>query len=71
MGPTRFTEWTRGDHDAYLDQIVSYAVAYRDDVYVRPWPEMNGDWQTFQPTPEGARPTVGPMRTSRRRGATL
>lgn len=59
MGPTRFTEWTHGEHDAYLDQIVDAALAYPHDVYVRPWPEMNGDWQAFQPTPLGDRPYGG------------
>jgi hypothetical protein len=55
MGPTRFTEWSSGRHDSYLDQIVAQAVAYPYDLYVRPWPEMNGDWQAFQPTPAGER----------------
>ncbi len=31
----------------------------RRHVYVRPWPEMNGDWQTFQPTADGSRPHGG------------
>ena len=55
MGPTRFAEWTAGDHNAYLDQIAAAARAYPYDAYVRPWPEMNGDWQTFQPTADGSR----------------
>lgn len=55
MGETRFTEWSRGDHDSYLDQIVEAALVYPYDVYVRPWPEMNGDWQSFQPTRDGAK----------------
>ena len=55
MGPTRFAEWSAGDHDAYLDQIAAAARAYPYDAYVRPWPEMNGDWQTFQPTADGRR----------------
>ena len=55
MGPTRFTEWSAGDHDAYLDQIAAAARAYPHEAYVRPWPEMNGDWQTFQPTADGRR----------------
>jgi beta-mannanase len=59
MGPTRFTEWSSGRHDAYLDQIVAHAVTYPHDLYVRPWPEMNGDWQTFQPTPRGELPHGG------------
>lgn len=55
MGPTRFAEWSSGAHDDYLDQIAAAARAYPHDVYVRPWPEMNGDWQTFQPTADGNR----------------
>jgi len=55
MGETRFGEWSSGAHDAYLDQIVEAALAYPYDVYVRPWPEMNGDWQTFQPTRDGSK----------------
>ncbi|CAM3700596.1 glycoside hydrolase family 26 protein [Nocardioides zeicaulis] len=56
MGPTRFASWSNGEHDAYLDTLVAAARAYPYDVYVRPWPEMNGDWQTFQPTRPGAAP---------------
>ena len=59
MGETRFAEWSRGDHDAYLDRIAEAALAYPYDVYVRPWPEMNGDWQSFQPTRDGSRPNGG------------
>ncbi len=55
MGPTRFSEWSSGAHDAYLDTLVDAAKAYPYDVYVRPWPEMNGDWQEFQPTAGGDR----------------
>jgi beta-mannanase len=55
MGPTRFSEWTAGDHNDYLDQIAAAARAYPYPVYVRPWPEMNGDWQSFQPTADGSR----------------
>jgi len=59
MGPTRFAEWTAGEHDDYLDQIVAAARAYPWTVHVRPWPEMNGDWQDFQPTAGGERPHGG------------
>lgn len=55
MGPTTFREWSSGKHDAYLRSIASAAAAYPYRVYVRPWPEMNGDWTTFQPTAPGAR----------------
>lgn len=59
MGPTRFTDWSGGALDPYLDQIVAAARSYPYRLYVRPWPEMNGDWQTFQPTPQGERPNGG------------
>ncbi|MCM3517048.1 glycosyl hydrolase [Nocardioides sp. P86] len=65
MGPTRFAEWTAGEHDAYLDQIAAAARAYPHDVYVRPWPEMNGDWQDFQPTAAGERRFGGTFREFR------
>ncbi len=62
MGPTRFAEWSSGQHDAYLDQIAAAASTYPHTLYVRPWPEMNGDWQTFQPTADGAQPHGGTYR---------
>jgi mannan endo-1,4-beta-mannosidase len=55
MGPTRFSEWTDGRHDGYLGTLVAAAKAFPHPFYVRPWPEMNGDWQDFQPTPDGDR----------------
>lgn len=59
MGATRFTDFTSGSQDAYLDTIANAALAYPYVFYVRPWPEMNGDWQDFQPTPAGERPYGG------------
>ena len=59
MGPTRYRSWAQGRHDAYLRQIASAARAYPWPVYVRPWPEMNGDWQPFQPTAAGGKPAGG------------
>ncbi|WP_432521893.1 glycoside hydrolase family 26 protein [Kineococcus sp. SYSU DK006] len=59
MGPTRFSEWTAGAHDDYLLRIAAHARSYPYDVHVRPWPEMNGDWQDFQPTATGTRPRGG------------
>lgn len=59
MGPTRFTDWSSGRHDDYLDQIAAAARSYPHRVFVRPWPEMTGDWQTFQPTLLGLRPHGG------------
>ncbi len=55
----RFTAWTSGRHDAYLRRIGRAAAAYPYQVYVRPWPEMNGDWVPFQPTASGSRPAGG------------
>lgn len=56
MGPYRYRTWVRGRHDAYLDQVVAAFKAYPYVVHVRPWPEMNGDWQAFQPTRHGSPP---------------
>ena len=53
MGPTRFADWSSGKHDDYLLRIAAHARSYPYAVYVRPWPEMNGDWQDFQPTAGG------------------
>lgn len=53
MGPTRFRQWTKGRHNRYLATIAAAARDYPYPIYVRPWPEMNGDWQTFQPTRSG------------------
>lgn len=55
MGPTRFGQWARGRYDRYLRKIAKAARNYPHLIYVRPWPEMNGDWQQFQPTAPGAR----------------
>jgi hypothetical protein len=53
MGPTRFRQWAHGRYDRYLRTIARAARAYPYPLYVRPWPEMNGDWQQFQPTRTG------------------
>jgi hypothetical protein len=59
MGPYRFTDWTSGAHDAYLQTIGQQARAFGRTLYVRPWPEMNGDWQPFMPDATGSRPYGG------------
>lgn len=59
MGATRFTDWSNGSQDAYLNDLVRAARAYPHVFYVRPWPEMNGDWQSFQPTSDGKKPHGG------------
>jgi beta-mannanase len=50
----RFTGYTSGAHDAYLTQEADAVKAYNGVVYIRPWAEMNGDWQDFQPTASGS-----------------
>jgi mannan endo-1,4-beta-mannosidase len=62
MGPTRFRQWARGRYDGYLREIARAAHAYPYPLYVRPWPEMNGDWQPFQPTQQGHREYGGTYR---------
>lgn len=59
MGPTRLRDWARGRYDAYLRTIAQAASTYPWPVFVRPWPEMNGDWQDFQPTRSGLKPFGG------------
>jgi len=54
-----YAQWAAGRFDGYLSRIAEAARGYPHDVYVRPWAEMNGDWQPFQPTPAGDRPTGG------------
>ncbi len=59
MGPYRFTDWTSGAHDEYLRIIGGLAARHPYPIYVRPWAEMNGDWQPYQPTRAGDRPHGG------------
>jgi len=59
MGQTHFTDWSAGKFDSYLRSIGARARAYPYPLYVRPWPEMNGDWQDFQPTAAGEKPYGG------------
>lgn len=59
MGSSRFSAWASGAHDAYLRTIGVAAARFGRPVYVRPWPEMNGDWQRFQPTARGERSAGG------------
>ncbi len=59
MGPYDFRSWSSGAHDAYLRRIGAHAAAYPHEVYVRPWPEMNGDWVDFQPTTGARKPHGG------------
>jgi mannan endo-1,4-beta-mannosidase len=62
MGPTRFRQWAHGRYDSYLRTIAQAAKSYPYPLYVRPWPEMNGDWQPFQPTRTGHKEYGGTYR---------
>lgn len=50
----RFTDVTSGAEDSYLQQIASSMRQYPYTLYVRPWPEMNGPWSSWQPTANGS-----------------
>ncbi|MEU4220330.1 glycosyl hydrolase [Actinoplanes sp. NPDC026623] len=55
----RFSDVTAHRRDAYLEKVANAMRAYPFDLYVRPWPEMNGNWSTWQPTPDGAKKEGG------------
>jgi hypothetical protein len=55
----RFTDVTDGSEDGYLQQVATSMLAFPYTVYVRPWPEMNANWSTWQPTPGGNKPDGG------------
>ena len=62
MGATaadRFTTYTSGQHDSYLHSAAAFARDSRATIYLRPWAEMNGDWQLFQPTADGKKVAGG------------
>ena len=48
--------WASTSSTSYLAAVAKRVKAYGRPVAIRPWAEMNGDWQPFQPT---ARPTDG------------
>jgi hypothetical protein len=56
---TRFTTFTDGSQDTYLAQVAAAVAAFGQPLYIRPWPEMNGDWSAFQPTGSGSQPAGG------------
>lgn len=56
---TRFTTFTAGSHDSYLAKVASAVAEFGQPIYLRPWPEMNGDWTAFQPTVTGSKPAGG------------
>jgi mannan endo-1,4-beta-mannosidase len=56
---TRFATFTSHVHDAYLAREAAAARSFGARFYVRPWPEMNGDWTPFQPRQGARRPAGG------------
>lgn len=63
---TRFRSFPEHRHDWYLGREARAAREYGRPLYIRPWPEMNGDWTAFQPTPDGSRPAGGTYAQFRR-----
>ncbi len=55
----RFADVTAGKQDAYLQRVATSMRAFPYTVYVRPWPEMNANWSSWQPTADGSKPDGG------------
>ena len=55
----RFSTYANGAHDSYLRSEANAAKQFASTFYVRPWPEMNGDWSDFQPTANGSKVAGG------------
>jgi Glycosyl hydrolase family 26 len=55
----RFSDVANGAQDAYLQKVADSMRAFPYDVYVRPWPEMNALWSSWQPTAAGEKPDGG------------
>ena len=49
-----------GTHDAYLKQFASWARTFGAPLFLRPWPEMNASWSSWQPTTSRATLMNGP-----------
>ncbi len=49
-----------GRHDAYLRSWATAAKNSGQQVYIRPWPEMNGDWAPWSPFTSGTKYTTSP-----------
>jgi beta-mannanase len=55
----RFTDITTGKQNAYLNRLASVMLRFPYTVYVRPWPEMNANWSSWQPTRDGRKAEGG------------
>jgi hypothetical protein len=51
----RFRAVADGSLDDLLQRVVDRMKRYPHDIWVRPWPEMNASWSTWQPTRKGER----------------
>jgi hypothetical protein len=51
----RFSDITSHRKDSYLQSVADAMRTFPADLYVRPWPELNGSWSTWQPTPDGGK----------------
>lgn len=54
-----FSWWASGRGDAILVKQAAAFAAYGGTIVVRPWAEMNGDWQNFQPRSSGPKRPYG------------
>jgi mannan endo-1,4-beta-mannosidase len=55
----RFTDVSSGKEDSYLQRVAESMLAYPYSAHVRPWPEMNANWSSWQPTADGRKPNGG------------
>lgn len=55
----RFTDVSGGKEDSYLEEVATSMLAYPHILHVRPWPEMNANWSTWQPTGDGGKTNGG------------
>jgi beta-mannanase len=55
----RFTDVSNGKEDSYLKKVAASLLAYPYPLHVRPWPEMNANWSTWQPTADGGKTNGG------------
>lgn len=51
--------WASGRGDAVLKEQAARLKSYDGTLAIRPWAEMNADWQNFQPTADGKKPRGG------------
>jgi beta-mannanase len=55
----RFIDVFNGKEDRYLQEVATSMLAYPYTLHARPWPEMNANWSSWQPTADGGKPNGG------------